>query len=105
MWPTPPQRNNSPGAQSQPSPTTRRPPASVPWRHKTQFLLTKDGRLKLDRGFFKLNDLNSAYFVSTRPDGTPCEFSAKPWQRVVPWRPPEFALGEVSSKMVPNGQD
>lgn len=62
-----------------------------------QFLVTGDGQLRLHGGHLKLNDFNSAYFMSTStgPDGTPCEFSTQPWQRVVPWRPPEFALGQV----------
>lgn len=56
-----------------------------------QFLLKNDAQLK----HLKLNDLNSAYFMSTRPDGTPCEFLTPPWHKVVPWRPPEFELEQV----------
>lgn len=55
-----------------------------------QMLMTADGRVKL-------NDFNTAWFMSTGPDGTPCPFTLKGKPHLGPWRSPEYLSMKVRS--------
>lgn len=53
-----------------------------------QMLLTSDGRVKL-------NDFNTAWFMSTGPDGTSCPFVVEGKPHPGPWRSPEYLSEKV----------
>lgn len=43
----------------------------------------------------KLNDFNVVFFMSSRPDGTPCPFTVDGALQLGPWRTPEYLAQKV----------
>lgn len=60
-----------------------------------QILVTGDGLEGGGELRVKLNDFNVAFFMSSRPDGTPCPFTVKGPLQLGPWRTPEYLSKKV----------
>lgn len=59
-----------------------------------QMLVAEDGP-EGDELSVKLNDFNVVFFMSSRPDGTPCPFTVKGARQLGPWRTPEYLSNKV----------
>lgn len=66
-----------------------------------QMLVAFRGR-ESDQLRVKLNDFNVAFFMSTRPDGSPCPFRVRGALQHGPWRTPEYLAQRVSQPQRPS---